>query len=210
MYAQNIPIIDLKTCSKHEQDVPCPTHFEYLIARIKIQQKLFISSFLSFDKNSISIRGRNEGVGGEGKRNNVEEKEWNYTMSRHKRVVPLPRLFTAQCTPACIHAERVYAAQLTTISASFHNASTHVQREDVYAYAAIIVCPARIPSSSRSPLSNILPCKSNYMLVSNAQAKITPVLVRHSSSRLVKSSLVNFVNASHWLSNRRRRGNVAS
>lgn len=144
MYAQNIPIIDLKTCSKHEQDVPCPTHFEYLIARIKIQQKLFISSFLSFDKNSISIRGRNEGVGGEGKRN-VKEKEWNYTMSRHKRVVPLSRLFTAQCTPACIHAERVYAAQLTTISASFHNASTHVQREDVYAYAAIIVCPARSP-----------------------------------------------------------------
>lgn len=129
-------------------------------------------------------------------------------MSRHKRVVPLPRLFTAQCTPTCIHAERVYAAQLTTISASFHNASTHVQREDVYAYAAIIVCPARIPSSSRSPLSNILPCKSNYMLVSNAQAKIIPVLVRHSSSRLVKSSLVDFVNASHWLSNRRGRGNV--
>lgn len=125
--------------------MPFSTHFEDLIARLKIEQKRGLSLLPSFDKNSISIRGTNATAGEKRKRCNkgleekenvttcVEEKEWNYTrgftMSRGTSVSSLftsilPLLSTAQCTPTCIHAERVYAAQLTTISASFRNAST--------------------------------------------------------------------------------------
>lgn len=147
------------------RNVPFSTHFEHLIARLKIQQKRGLSPF---DKNSISIRGTNATAGEKRKRWNKgleekenvttcveEEKEWNYTrgftMSPGTSVSSLftsilPLLSTAQCTPACIHADRVYAAQLTTISASFRNASTRLCIRRHYR----ISCAYPLPLPSKS------------------------------------------------------------
>lgn len=162
--------------------------FKDLIARLKIEQKRGLSLLPSFDKNSISIRGTNATAGEKRKRCNkgleekenvttcVEEKEWNYTRGfTMSRGTSVSSLFTSILLPSPYYPRRNVHQRVSTRSEFMQRSWLRYPRlsvtqahENVYAYAAIIVYPARIPSSPRSRPSNILPCKSNYALVSNA------------------------------------------
>lgn len=188
---------------------------------------LFISSLLSFDKNSILIRDGNA-IANEKGNKGLEEKK-NVTTWKRKngitrevsrlvsRGTSVSFLFTSVC-PSPYYSRHNVHQRVSTRSEFMQRSWLRYPRLSVtQAHTCNARTFMRTPPLSYILHVSLLPLevvlliyfRVNLITRSLAMRRLKLPLFSFGIRLLVSLSLIDFVNVSHWLSNRKRHGNVA-